>query len=83
MDRFGAKQTHTYLAKIEDVIDRATKNRRLLRHRPELGEHIYSVRCVSHVAFLAEDKTTGIWLVVAVLHGRMDPARHLKAGEDE
>jgi toxin ParE1/3/4 len=83
LDRFGEKQTEKYLQQIESAIARAVTLPTLMRARPELGEGIFSVRCVSHVAFLTRPAPDAAWLVVAVLHGGMDPSLHLDPEHDE
>lgn len=80
-ERFGDARTEKYLADIEAAIDRAVADKRL-RSRPDLGEGIFSVLCQSHVAFLTKPANGAQWIVVAVLHGRMDFNRHLKRDGD-
>jgi plasmid stabilization system protein ParE len=48
---FGDRQTKKYLQQIEAAITRAIEFPSLIRPRPELGEDVHSVRCLSHVAF--------------------------------
>ncbi|MGE0291710.1 MAG: type II toxin-antitoxin system RelE/ParE family toxin [Hyphomonadaceae bacterium] len=74
-ERFGDAQTERYLTQIEAAISKAVEIPGLMRVRPELGEGIFAARCGSHIAFLTRPANT--WLVIAVLHSRMDPARHL------
>jgi toxin ParE1/3/4 len=75
LNRFGETQTEKYLQRIEAAITHATQHPNARRGRPELGAGVYSVRCVSHVAYMVEQD--GAWVVIAVLHGRMDPAQRL------
>jgi toxin ParE1/3/4 len=83
LERFGEKQTEKYLQQIESAVERAITRPTLMRARPELGEGIFSVRCVSHVAFLTRSAPDAARLVVAVLHGGMDPLLHLDPEHDE
>ncbi len=74
-DRWGVARANTYLAEIEAALERAIQTPALLRGRPELGEGVVARKAASHVAYgILEGDTL---LVLAVLHGRMDPKRHL------
>ncbi|HYD88918.1 MAG TPA: type II toxin-antitoxin system RelE/ParE family toxin [Vitreimonas sp.] len=77
-DRWNAKQANDYLAAIEAALDSAIKTPSLLRPRAELGAGMLARRAQSHVVygFMEDD----ILIVVAVLHSRMDPRRHLLRG---
>jgi toxin ParE1/3/4 len=83
IELFGRVQTKRYLRGIETAIARAVRDPKLMRARPEIGAGLFSVRCSSHVAFLIKPSDTKQWLVVGVLHGHMDPARHLGGAQDE
>ena len=74
-DRWGVPQANAYLAAIEASLDAAIKAPALLRPRPELGDGLMARRALSHVVYgIVQDD---VLIVVAVLHGRMDPKRHL------
>ncbi len=77
-DRWSAKQADEYLAAIEGALQAAIKTPSLLRARPELGAGMLARKAQSHVVygFMEGD----VLIVVAVLHGRMDPKRHLLRG---
>lgn len=77
IERFGEAQTGKYVTQIESSISRAVERPALMRARPELGAAIFSFRCGSHVAFLTRHESMPEWMVIAVLHARMDPARHI------
>ena len=81
-ERFGEKQTEKYLRQIEASIARAIDLPGLMRARPELGEGVFSVRCASHVAFLKQPSVKAGWIIIAVLHGAMDPTLHLTPDQD-
>lgn len=74
-DRWNAAQADKYLASIESALNVVLATPSLLRPRPELGEGIVARRTGSHVAYgvVEEDEL----VVLAVLHVRMDPKRHL------
>lgn len=74
-DRWGAARANAYLAEIEDALTKAIKSPVLLRARPELGGEILARKAASHVAYGVVE--SGEFVVIAVLHGRMDPKRHL------
>ncbi|MGH6949507.1 MAG: type II toxin-antitoxin system RelE/ParE family toxin [Vitreimonas sp.] len=78
-ERWGKKQADAYLADIDAALTMAIATPSLLRPRPELGDGVVARRARSHVVygFVADDTL----VVIAVLHGRMDPKRHL--GGDE
>ncbi|MGE0740906.1 MAG: type II toxin-antitoxin system RelE/ParE family toxin [Hyphomonadaceae bacterium] len=81
LDHFGDAQTEKYLLGFEAAIENAIRRPALMRRRPELGD-VFAVRYQSHVAFLKQGEAD-IWFVVAVLHGRMDPTRHLNPVDDD
>ncbi len=74
-DRWGAARADSYLAAIDAALNAALSTPALLRPRPELGDGIVARKAGSHVAYgiIQND----VLLVVAVLHMRMDPRRHL------
>jgi toxin ParE1/3/4 len=74
-DRWGAAQASAYLAEIEKALDGAIQTPALLRPRPELGDGLVARTTQSHIIYGVVEGDTLI--VVAVLHGRMDPRRHL------
>lgn len=74
-DRWGAARADAYLAEIDDALAKAVKSPALLRSRPELGEKILARKAVSHVAYGVVENDE--FVVIAVLHGRMDPRRHV------
>jgi plasmid stabilization system protein ParE len=69
------------MASIESAIAYAVERPSQMRPRTDLGSGIFAVRCVSHIAFLKQKD--GRWLVIAVLHQRMDIARHFRALRDD
>jgi toxin ParE1/3/4 len=73
-DRWGAARADAYLAVIDDALKDAITLPALLRARPELGEEIVARKAGSHVAYGVLQGE--VLLVVAILHGRMDPKRH-------
>jgi toxin ParE1/3/4 len=79
-DRWGAARAHAYLAEIDAALNAAVRTPTLLRPRPELGAGIVARKAQSHVVygFVEDDEL----VVIAVLHGRMDPKRHLLSGEE-
>ncbi len=74
-DRWGVNRANAYLAEIEDALTKAIKSPSLLRPRSELGEGVFARKVASHVAYGVVENDE--FLVAAVLHGRMDPKRHL------
>lgn len=74
-DRWGAARANAYLAEIEDALTKAVKSPALFRARSELGADVLARRVASHVAYGAVEDDE--FVVIAVLHGRMDPRRHL------
>lgn len=74
-DRWGVARATAYLAEIDEALNNAIETPTLLRPRPELGEGIVARKVMSHIAYgvIVSDEL----IVVAVLHGRMDPKRHL------
>ena len=74
-DRWNTEQADKYLAAIEVALNAAVTMPALLRPRLELGERIVARRTGSHVAYgiIENDEL----VVLAVLHARMDPKRHL------
>jgi toxin ParE1/3/4 len=78
-DRWGAAQANAYFAVVEAALHAAIKTPALLRPRADLGEAIVARKVGSHVAygFVHEE----VFVVVAVLHARMDPKRHLLRDE--
>jgi toxin ParE1/3/4 len=78
-ERWGVGRADAYLAEIEGALNKAIKAPTLLRPRPELGEGLVARKVGSHVAYgVVRDDAL---LVIAVLHGRMDPKRHLLRNE--
>jgi len=74
-DRWGAEQANAYLSSIEAALNAAIKRPTLLRPRPDLGGGLVARKAQSHVAYgFVEDE---MLVVIAVLHGRMDPKRRL------
>lgn len=77
-DRWDAAQANAYLAAIDAALNAAIKTPTLLRPRPELGDGMMARKAQSHVIYgFVEDDTL---IVVAVLHSRMDPKRHVLRG---
>lgn len=74
-DRWSAAQADAYLNRIDAALAAAVASPALLRPRPELGEGMLARRAVSHVVY--GYMTDDTFIVVAILHGRMDPRRHL------
>lgn len=74
-DSWGAARANDYLAEVEAALAKAIKSPALLRSRPDLGEEILARRAASHVAYGVVENDE--FVVIAVLHGRMDPKRHL------
>lgn len=74
-NRWDAAQANAYLAAIEAALDAAIKTPALLRPRAELGAGMMARKAQSHIVYGFIENDTLI--VVAVLHGRMDPRRHL------
>lgn len=74
-NRWGVARADAYLAVIDDALKDAVASPALLRARPELGEEIVARKAGSHVAYGVVEGE--VLLVVAVLHPRMDPKRHL------
>lgn len=74
-DRWGAARATAYLAEIDEALTKAVMTPSLLRPRSELGKGIVARKVMSHIAYgvIVDDEL----IVVAVLHGRMDPKRHL------
>lgn len=74
-DRWGKATADAYLASIEAALATAVATPSLLRTRPELGDGVVARKARSHVVYgiIADDTL----IVTAVLHGRMDPKRHL------
>jgi toxin ParE1/3/4 len=78
-DRWGKHRADAYLASIDAALTTAIATPTLLRRRPELGDGIVSRKAHSHVVYgIVIDDTL---IVLAVLHGRMDPKRHLIGDE--
>lgn len=74
-ERWGDARANAYLAEINEALAKAVKSPALLRPRPELGDGVLARKVASHVAYGVVESDE--FLVVAVLHGRMDPKRHL------
>jgi toxin ParE1/3/4 len=78
-DRWGKKRADAYLASVDAALTTAIATPSLLRPRPELGDGIVARKTHSHVVYgIIIDDTL---IVLAVLHGRMDPKRHLVGDE--
>lgn len=75
-DRWGVARANAYLDEIEDALMKAVKSPSLFRARPELGADVLARRVASHVTYGAVENDE--FVVIAVLHGRMDPKRHLQ-----
>lgn len=75
-DHWGRARADAYLQELEAALDKALARPSLLRSRPELGVGVYALRAASQMiyALIADD----VLIVIAVLHQRMDPRRHLK-----
>jgi toxin ParE1/3/4 len=74
-DRWGPDQADRYLRDIDQGLEAAINTPALLLQRPELGLGVVSRRIGSHVVYgvpRGEDL-----LIIGVLHGAMDPQRHL------
>jgi toxin ParE1/3/4 len=78
-DRWGVARADAYLESIDAALNATIATPSLLRARPELGEGVVARRAGSHVAYGVVQGD--LLLVIAVLHGRMDPKRHLLAGK--
>lgn len=79
-DRWGRVQADAYLARIDAALAAALVTPALLRPRPELGEGVVARGAASHIAYCVVD--ADILIVIAVLHARMDPRRHLLKDRD-
>lgn len=79
-DRWNAAQANAYLAAIAAALDAAIMSPTLLRPRPDLGAGMVARKAQSHVAYGYVEHD--MLIVVAILHGRMDPNRHLLRGDE-
>ncbi|MFT3729354.1 MAG: type II toxin-antitoxin system RelE/ParE family toxin [Terricaulis sp.] len=74
-DRWGVDRANLYLSAISTALEAAIKTPALLRPREELGAGMLARKVQFHVAYgFVQDE---MLIVVAVLHARMDPKRHL------
>lgn len=72
---FGKAQTLRYFAELRDVLERSRQNPGLARDESRLGQGLWSILAGSHVVFYRVNAESID--VVRILHGRMDPERHL------
>ncbi|MEN9895523.1 MAG: hypothetical protein RIR97_1375 [Pseudomonadota bacterium] len=72
---WSIEQADTYIDLILKHISDAGKGIGLARAAPELGKSIKRCNSGSHVVYFRETETRIV--VLRILHGRMDPARHV------
>lgn len=75
-NRWGEQQADRYIADIYQAIEEMASGVRPIRHRNGLPENYVARRSGAHIIFLS--KRGQDWLVVRVLHERMDIDRHLR-----
>lgn len=84
--RWGEARADKYVKAIYDTARMAADGKRRARPRPEIQPGLSSIACGSHHIYLALDADADVMHVVAVLHQRMEPRRHimraLKGSED-
>jgi toxin ParE1/3/4 len=76
VEHFGLAQAERYAAALNDRIESAAENPSFGADYSFVRENVRRLEAVSHAIYYRVT-TTGI-LVLRVLHGRMDPARHLE-----
>ncbi|HWA23136.1 MAG TPA: type II toxin-antitoxin system RelE/ParE family toxin [Caulobacterales bacterium] len=75
-ETWGREQADHYVREIDNLVALAVTRRSLLRSRPDLGDRLFALGVGSHLAFL-EEQAGGDFLVIAVLHQRMDAKTRL------
>lgn len=73
--RWGVDQAERYVGGIRDAVVRIAGNPRLGRRCDEIRQGYFKLTVQSHVLLYRQDG--GDIVIVRVLHGRMDPERHL------
>jgi len=77
-ETWGAVQCERYLATLMNAIDSIAETPHLGRSRNEVRRGTWSWRVESHVIYYDYDDTKVE--IIGILHGRMDPLRHLPPG---
>lgn len=75
-DRWGAAQADRYISDIHSAIGDVASGARPPRDRSDVRRGYVEAKAGSHIIFLT--RQGGHWLVVRVLHERMDLDRHLR-----
>jgi toxin ParE1/3/4 len=78
MAHWGEARTNRYLMAIEEAIEAVASGRRRARPCADLWPRLKFVRSGSHNIYLRLDAAGDVLQVMAVLHQRMEPSRHLK-----
>jgi len=78
-ERWNYEQADQYLDAMMGRFDWLRDNMSLWKPRPDLGKGLYSYPQQSHVIFFrAQGDPPGLIEIVRVLHGRMEPTRHVR-----
>ena len=77
-EQWNLEQADQYIDALLSRFDWLCDNPQLWRPRPDITEGLYSYPQQSHVIyFRAQGDPRGLIEIVRVLHGRMEPARHV------
>lgn len=80
--QWGEARADRYVAALYEAAQLASEGRRLLQPRPDVMQGLSMIRSGSHHIYVALDAGREVMHVVAILHQRMEAARHIK-GEGE
>ncbi len=72
---FGESQTVAYVGQVRAALDLLLTNPRLARSADDVRPALRKFTVGSHVLYVRFDRTS--LRLVRILHGRMDPRRHL------
>jgi len=72
---WGARQKESYLNLIKQSFKTLSRSGNIGKHRDEIAHGLYSYSIKKHVVFMRE--TDDEFLIIRVLHGRMDMEKQL------
>lgn len=76
--RWGEARADKYIGALHEVVSLAAAGQRRVQPRPDVRSDLGMIRSGSHHIYVTLDVGSDVMHVVAVLHQRMEPRRHIR-----
>jgi toxin ParE1/3/4 len=76
--QWGEAKADKYVAALYDAVRLAAAGRRHMQPRPDVRADLNMIRSGSHHIYVALEHDADVLHVVAILHQRMEPRRHIR-----